>query len=82
MSGTAAFFHAMAPTLTANILTVTLVYCLAMISRRERNGGEPTLSHIWLVVMVLLFLLYGFYTWKSYTSPTIQRVGSLSIQGA
>ena len=64
MSGTDDFFHAMAPTLTANLLTVAFVYCLARITQMERNGEEGRLSHLWLVVMVLLFALYGLYLWR------------------
>jgi hypothetical protein len=65
MSGSVAFFHTMAPMLTANLLTVTLIYCLAQISRRERCGTRGRLHHLWLVVMVLLFMLYGFHTWSA-----------------
>ena len=64
MNSAESFFHAMAPTLTANLLTVTFVYCLACISQRERMGEDGRLSHLWLVVMVLLFALYGLYLWK------------------
>jgi hypothetical protein len=32
--GNAAFFKAMAPVLTANILTITFVYCFAKISHQ------------------------------------------------
>lgn len=63
MSGTKEFFHALAPFLTANVLTVTLVYCFAKIDQRERAGEEGRLTHLWLIVMVLLFMLYGLYTW-------------------
>lgn len=39
MSGTATFFQAMAPSLITNVSTVVFVYCFAVISQRERNGG-------------------------------------------
>ncbi len=32
MSGTVAFFHALAPILIANVLTVVFVYCFSVIS--------------------------------------------------
>jgi hypothetical protein len=66
MSGTEAFFHDLAPFLTANVLTVTLVYCFVKIDQRERSGEEGRLTHLWLIVMVLLFMLYGLYTWGVY----------------
>jgi hypothetical protein len=37
----------------------TLVYCFAKIDQRERAGGEGRLTHLWLIVLVLLFMLYG-----------------------
>ena len=40
MSGTAAFFHAMAPALIANVLTVAFVYCFAVINKQERSGED------------------------------------------
>lgn len=64
MSGTEGFFHAMAPTLTANLLTVTFVYCVARVTQMERNGQEGRGTHLWLTTLVLLFALYGFYVWK------------------
>jgi len=64
MSGTEGFFRAMAPTLTANLLTVTFVYCVAHITQMERNGQEGRGTHLWLTTLVLLFALYGFYVWK------------------
>ncbi len=64
MSGTQGFFHAMAPHLTANLLTVTFFYCVARITQMERNGQEGRATHLWLTAMVLLFALYGFYLWK------------------
>ena len=52
--------------LVANILTVVLVYCFAMINHREKQGEEGRLTHLWLIVMVLLLMLYGLYTWGIY----------------
>ena len=37
---TASFFHALAPPLAANVLTVVLVYCFAMINQGEKGGEE------------------------------------------
>jgi hypothetical protein len=65
-SGTAAFFKAMALVLTSNILTVTLVFCVAAITKQELRGEEGRLAYLWLVVLVLLFMLYGLYTWRIY----------------
>jgi hypothetical protein len=65
--GTATFFQAMAPALTANVLTVTLVYCFAKITQKELKGEEEgRLPYLWLIVLVLLFMLNGFYTWGIY----------------
>jgi hypothetical protein len=65
--GTVAFFQAMAPALTANVLTVMLVYCFAKITQKEIKGEEEgRLPYLWLIVLVLLFMLYGFYTWGIY----------------
>jgi hypothetical protein len=44
---TGSFFHALAPALMANVLTVVLVYCFAMINQREKRGEEGRLTHIW-----------------------------------
>jgi hypothetical protein len=60
---TESFFHALAPALVANVLTVVFVYCFAMINQREKRGEEGRLTHLWLIVMVLFFMLYGLYTW-------------------
>jgi hypothetical protein len=59
-------FTPLAPTLVANILTVVLVYCFAMINQREKHGEEGRLTHLWLIVMVLSSTLYGLYTWGVY----------------
>jgi hypothetical protein len=63
---TVSFFHALAPALVANVMTVVLVYCFAMISQREKRGEEGRLTHLWLIVMVLSSMLYGLYTWGIY----------------
>ena len=64
MSGTMAFFYTMAPTLTANILTVTLVYCFAKIAQKEQRAEENGLgTYMGLIAMVFMFMLYGLYTW-------------------
>ena len=65
MSGVEAFFHAMAPILTANILTVTFVYSLSRVTQMERDGKEDgRAAFIWLATLVLVFVLYGFYVWR------------------
>jgi hypothetical protein len=67
MNGTALFFHAIAPVLTANILTITWVYAFAKITQKERNGEEEGRgTYLWLIVLVFLFMLYGLYTWGVY----------------
>lgn len=67
VEGTVAFFRAMAPVLIANGLTVTLVYCFAKIHQKERVGEEEgRLTYLWLIVLVMLFMLYGLYTWGVY----------------
>ena len=64
MSEIKAFFHAMAPILTANILTATLVYSVAILERPAGSVEEGRGTYVWLAVMVLLLMLYGLYTWK------------------
>ena len=67
ISGTVAFFKAMAPMLIANVLTVTFVYCCAKISQLEQKGGEEgRLIYLWLLILVFFFMLYGLYTWRVY----------------
>jgi hypothetical protein len=67
MSGTVSFFHALAPALVANVLTVVFVYCFAMISQQERSGEEEgRLTYLWLIVVVFVCMLYGLYTWGVY----------------
>jgi hypothetical protein len=62
--GTVALFQAMSPILTANMLTVAFVYLLREGSPRELKGEEEgRLTYLWLIVLVLLFMLYGLYTW-------------------
>jgi len=63
---TVSFFHALAPPLVANVLTVALVYCFAMINQREKRGEKGRLTHICLIVMVFFLMLYGLYTWDIY----------------
>lgn len=66
-SGTASFFHAMAPVLTANVLTVAFVYAFAMVTQKERSGVEEGRgTFLWLIVLVSFFMLYGLYTWGVY----------------
>ena len=53
ISGTVAFFNAMALVLIANVLTVTLVYRFAKISQLEERGEEGGVSPIsWLLVLI------------------------------
>ena len=79
MSGTAAFFHAMAPTLIANVLTVVFVYCFAVIGQQERSGDEEgRLTYLWLIVMVFMFMLYGLYTWGVYPLDKSKRSAASS----
>jgi len=42
---------------------LALVYCFAKIDQRERAGEEGRLTHLWLIVLVLLLMLYGWYSW-------------------
>ncbi len=61
ISGTVAFFKAMAPVLIANVLTVTFVYCFAKISQKERRSQEESLlAYLWLLILVFLFMRMGF----------------------
>ena len=70
MIGTVSFFHAMAPILTANILTATLVYCFARIAQKEeRAQGDGLGTYVWLILVIFVFMLYGFYTWGLIGSP-------------
>ena len=63
MAETQAFFHALAPALTANVLTVVFVYCFAEMGRQERSGKEEgRLTYLWPIVMILMSMLYGLYT--------------------
>ena len=60
ISGTVAFFQAMAPIPSANILTVTFVYSFVKITQNELRGEEVgRLTCLWLIVLVFLFMLYG-----------------------
>ena len=43
-------------------LTVVFIYCFALIAQLERSGDEEgRLTYLWLIVMVLMFMLYGLY---------------------
>jgi hypothetical protein len=62
----------MAPVLTANVLTVTFVYCFAKIHKKELKGEEEGhLTYLWLNVLVFLFMLYGLYARGLLTSSAI-----------
>ena len=77
MIATAAFFHAMDPTLIANVLTVVFVYYFAVIGQQERNGDEEgRLTYVWLIVLIFLFMLYGLYTWGVYPLDKSKRSAS------
>jgi hypothetical protein len=63
-SGTASFFRAMAPVLIANVLTVGLRLLLREDSPKgTHRRGRGSLTYLWLIIVVLLFMLYGLYTW-------------------
>jgi hypothetical protein len=82
MSGTASFFHSMAPVLTANILTVAFVYAFAKIHQKERSGEEEGRgTYLWLIVLVFLFMLYGLHTWGAFTPSRISTPLRSSPQG-
>jgi len=67
MSGTASFFHVLAPVLVANVLTVTFVYAFVKIAQKERSGEEEGRgTYLWLLVLIFFFMLYGLYTWDIY----------------
>ena len=63
----------MAPILIANVLTVAFVYCLAKITQKELKE-EGRLTYLWLIVLVLLFMLYGLYTWGVYSPKIMNRL--------
>jgi hypothetical protein len=69
---TASFFHALAPPLAANVLTVVLVYCFAMINRRKAERRDAT--QYMANSDGLFLMLYGLYTW-GYLS--LQKVGQI-----
>ncbi len=57
----------MAPVLTANVLTVAFVYCFVRLHQQEVSGQEEgRLPYLWLIVLVVLFMLYGLYIWGVY----------------
>jgi hypothetical protein len=65
----------MAPILIANALTVVLVYCFAKVHQQElKEEEERRLTYLWLIVMVLLFMLYGLYTWGVYSPRIMNRL--------
>ena len=67
-TGTVAFFQAMASVLIANLLTVAFVYSFVKIHQKELTGAEEgRLTYLWLIILVLLFMLYGLYTWGVYS---------------
>ena len=45
-------------------MTVTFVYSFAKLSQKERDGvQEGLITYLWLIVMVMLTMIYGLYTW-------------------
>jgi len=49
--------------LTANVLTVTFGF--AKIHQKALKGEEDAhLTYLWLIVLVFLFVLYGFSAWR------------------
>ena len=74
-TGTVAFFQAMAPILSPTYSTVAFVYCFAKVHEQELKGEEEgRLTYLWLIVMVLLFMLYGLYTWGVYPTDGCDRL--------
>ena len=74
ITGTASFFHAMAPILIANVLTVAFVCSFVKIHQKELAGEEEgRLTYLWLIILVFLFMLYGLYTWGVYPSKQWTR---------
>ena len=65
-NGTVAFFQAMAPAL-ANVLTSPSSTASQRFTQKELKGEEEgRLTYLWLIVIVILFMLYGLYTWGVY----------------
>ena len=57
-TSTVSFFQAMAPLLTANVLTVTFVYCFAKIHQKELAGEEEgRLTYLWLIILFQRLIL-------------------------
>ena len=56
------------PFLIANALTgLVLVYGFAKVHQQElKEEEEGRLTYLWLIVMVMLFMLYGLYAWGVY----------------
>ena len=68
----------MAPVLIANVLTVAFVYSFVKIGQKERSGEENGRgNYLWLILLVLLFVLYGLYTWGVYLFKDCLRGSSL-----
>ncbi len=43
------------------------VYSFVKITQKERSGEEEGRgTYLWLIILVLLFMLYGLYTWGVY----------------
>jgi len=55
------FFRAMAPHLTANLLTVVFVYAAITMWKSERAGFKPDTLSLALFAGVLVFQVYGLY---------------------
>ena len=49
------------------MLTVAFVYAFSKIHQKELTGEEEgRLTYRWLIILVLLFMLYGLYAWGVY----------------
>jgi hypothetical protein len=66
MAETALFFHAIAPVLVANVLTVAFLYAFVKINQKGRGEKEGRGTYLRLIVLVNLFILCGLYTWGVY----------------
>jgi hypothetical protein len=70
---TASFFHALDPPLAANVLTVVLVYCFAMINqgrKAERRDATQYMANS----DALFLMLYGLYTWGDLSLQKIRQI--------
>ena len=46
---------------------VAFVYAFSKIHQKELTGEEEgRLTYLWLIILVLLFMLYGLYAWGVY----------------